>query len=227
MFPIGDDNSERTITPIVTWTLIVVNVLVFVVELMSGDFNAFVTTWGAIPAEITNGEDLVTLLTSMFMHGSIMHILGNMMFLKVFGDNVEDALGHAYFLGFYLITGFAAHAAHIFFNPDSPIPTVGASGAISGVLGAYIVMFHRNRVNVLLGYFVTTVPAWMMIGMWAAMQFLYTWIDIGSADTAQTGGVAYAAHAGGFVAGVVLAFVARAMLSDRQARPVRAPSRRF
>jgi membrane associated rhomboid family serine protease len=154
----------------------------------------------------------------MFMHGSLMHIVGNMVFLWVFGDNVEDRFGHVWFLIFYLGTGLVADAAHIFFNSDSLVPTVGASGAISGVLGAYIVMFHRNRVRVLMGYWVTEVPAWMMIGLWAAMQFLYTYVDVASADTAQTGGVAYAAHAGGFLAGVVLAMIARGMGAGRAPR---------
>ncbi len=215
MLPIGDENPENAAPPVVTWVIIAVNVLAFVVELMSPDLNAFVSTWGAVPSRIAHGHDLITLLTSMFLHGSLLHIGGNMLFLKVFGDNVEDAFGHWWFLAFYFLTGLAAHAAYVVANPNSIIPTVGASGAISGVLGAYIVLFRRNRVRVLLGYWITTVPAWLMIGLWAAMQFVDSYLTFMSADTAQTGGVAYAAHVGGFVSGVVFALIARSRSGGR------------
>jgi membrane associated rhomboid family serine protease len=208
MFPIGDENREGQATAYVTWALIALNVLVFIYELTLGSgVDAFIRDWGAVPREVLRDGEWWTLVTSMFMHGGFAHIIGNMLFLKVFGDNVEDALGHGKFAIFYFITGMVAHAAHIFFNADSSIPTVGASGAISGVLGAYIVMFHSNRVRVLLGYFVTSVPAWAMIGFWALQQFIATYASI--ATTEQTTGVAYAAHAGGFLAGVILAFVLR------------------
>jgi membrane associated rhomboid family serine protease len=213
MFPIGDENREGRITPVVTWALIAINVLVFIYEVMLGSgIDAFIRDWGAVPREVLRDGEWWTLVTSMFLHGGFGHIFGNMLFLKVFGDNIEDALGHGKFLLFYFITGMAAHAAFIFFNPDSTIPTVGASGAIPGVLGAYIVMFHSNRVRVLLGYFVTTVPAWMMIGFWALQQFVATFATI--TVTEQTSGVAYAAHAGGFLAGVILAFVLRGSRKD-------------
>jgi len=206
MLPIGDDNSLVQRTGIVTWALVIANVLVFVLELTQGrGLDRFLTTWGAIPAEITSGQDLYTLVTSMFLHGGYGHIIGNMLFLKVFGDNVEDVFGHGMFLLFYLVCGLAASAAHVLLNSGSSIPMVGASGAISGVLGAYIIMFRSNRVNVLLGFFVTSVPAWMMIGFWAFQQFVNTWASL--APTAQTGGVAYAAHAGGFLAGALLALI--------------------
>jgi membrane associated rhomboid family serine protease len=154
----------------------------------------------------------------MFLHGGWAHLIGNMAFLWVFGDNVEDAFGHFGYLVFYLVTGLAASAAHIFLNQGSPVPSVGASGAISGILGAYIVFFGSNSIRVLFGFFVTTVPAWLMIGLWAGQQFLATYGTI--ARTEQTdGGVAYAAHAGGFVAGLLLAIVLRGTLGQPEQRP--------
>ena len=216
MLPIGDDNSERTRFPVVTYGLIALNVLVFIYELILGrGLEAFLNEWGSVPAEIMRGEDLHALFTSMFLHAGFAHLLGNMFFLKIFGDNVEDRLGHGIFLAFYLITGLAASMAHILLDPSSRIPSVGASGAISGILGAYIIYFARNRVNVWIFFMVLTVPAWTMIGFWAAEQFLAT---IGSIATTEetTGGVAYGAHAGGFVAGVLLGL----LLRGRGSRPV-------
>lgn len=208
MFPIGDDNREIRSTPVITWGLIGLNVLVFIVQVAMGDArDAFTLKWGTVPYEITHGRDLYTLITSMFMHGGFAHILGNMLFLRVFGDNVEDRLGRGRFLVFYLVTGVVASLSHALLQPNSMIPMVGASGAISGVLGAYIVMFRSNRVAVLIGYFVTEVPAWAMIGFWAAQQFIATYATIGNTSLNEGGGVAYAAHAGGFVAGILLALV--------------------
>ena len=209
MLPIGDENHEITILPYITYGLIALNVIAFIYELTLGSgLERFMMEYGAVPTKIMNGEDLHALFSSMFLHAGWGHIIGNMLFLKVFGDNVEDRLGHGWFLLFYLVTGLAASAAHILLNQGSAIPSVGASGAISGVLGAYIVMFARNRVRVWLFYTIIAVPAWLMIGFWALEQFLAT---VGSvAQTEQTtGGVAYAAHAGGFVAGVILGLVAK------------------
>lgn len=203
MFPIGDDDRSLRTTPVVTYGLIGVNVLVFAYELAIGQsLDRFVSSWGTIPAEVTSGVDLHTLLSSMFLHGGFGHILGNMVFLNVFGNNVEDRFGSGPFLLFYLATGLVASLSHVMVNPSSTIPSIGASGAISGVLGAYILMFRSNRVRVLLFYSIIEVPAWLMIGFWAAQQFIATVGDI--AQTQETGGVAYAAHAGGFVAGLVL-----------------------
>jgi len=172
MMPLGDDNSGRRIVPIVTYALIAINVLVFVlVELPQSNLEEFFYRWGVVPAQITAGNGLVTLLTAMFLHGGWMHLLGNMLFLWIFGDNVEDAFGHVLYLVFYLVTGLAASLAQVFLSPGSNIPMVGASGAISGVLGGYMVMFASNRVRVLLGRAVTTVPAFMMIGLWIVLQF--------------------------------------------------------
>jgi membrane associated rhomboid family serine protease len=207
MFPIGDDNSGRRAVPIVTYVLIGINVAVFFLELQSGD--AFIRQWAFIPARFSEDPpgDVMTLFSAMFMHGGWMHLGGNMLYLWIFGDNVEDRFGPVKFLLFYLASGLAASFAQYAVNPASAIPNVGASGAIAGVLGAYILMFPRARVNVLLGRQVVAMPAFIVLGLWIALQLVS---GVGSiADTAQTeqGGVAYMAHVGGFVAGLVLGVV--------------------
>jgi membrane associated rhomboid family serine protease len=207
MFPIGDDDRALMRTPIITYTLILLNVIIFVYELSLGEgVQSFIERWGVIPAQIASGQGYITLLSSMFLHGGIGHIFGNMLFLWIFGDNVEEALGSVRYLLFYLVTGLAASFAHIALNINSSIPSIGASGAISGVLGAYLIWFGANRVRVLIFVFVTFVPAWIMIGLWAIQQFLATYAEIASTAQTEGGGVAYAAHAGGFLAGVILAF---------------------
>src|SRR6266545_4785726 len=215
MLPIGDDDSDRRTTPIVTWALIAINILVFVLlELPQGDnLDAFLTRWGTIPAQIVAGSGLITLITSMFLHANLLHIGGNMLFLWIFGDNVEDAFGHVLYLIFYLVTGLAASMAQVLLDPSSTVPGVGASGAISGVLAGYIVMFGSNRVRVLMGGVLTTVPAYVMIGLWIVVQFLNGFASI--ANTAQTDGVAYGAHVGGFIAGLVLTFLLRGFTRQR------------
>ena len=207
MFPIGDDNSARRATPVVTYVLIAVNVVVFFLELQSGE--RFIRDWAFIPARFTNDPpgDAVTLLSAMFMHGGWLHLGGNMLYLWIFGDNVEDRFGRFRFLLFYLVAGFAATFAQYYVNPGSAIPNVGASGAIAGVLGAYLLMFPRARVDVLVGRHVVAMPAFLVLGFWIVLQLVS---GVGSiADTAQTeqGGVAYMAHIGGFVAGLALAVV--------------------
>ena len=214
MFPLADDDTRIHRVSYVNWILIALNVAVFLYEVSLGtqsrQLEAFITNWGVVPERIAAGDTLITLFTSMFLHGGWAHLIGNMVFLWVFGNNIEDRFGHVPYLGFYLLTGLLASAAHIWLSlgtTDAAIPSVGASGAISGVLGAYIVLFGMNRVKVLIGYFITVLPAWMMIGLWAGQQFIATYASI--AETEQTTGVAYAAHAGGFIAGVVLALVLR------------------
>jgi membrane associated rhomboid family serine protease len=204
MFPIGDDNSARRATPIVTYVLIAINLVVFFIQLQGG--NEFIQTWAFIPARFSEDPagDAPTLISAMFMHGGWMHLGGNMLYLWIFGDNVEDRLGPVRFLLFYLVAGLAASFAQYAVNPASAIPNVGASGAIAGVLGAYLLMFPKARVNVLLGRQVVAMPAFVVLGFWIALQLVS---GVGSiADTAQTetGGVAYMAHVGGFVAGLVL-----------------------
>ena len=195
------------------------NIVPSCMEAVAGTVQGFVCEFGIVPAEISGGQDLYTLLTGMFVHGGWGHIFGNMLFLWVFGDNVEDAFGHFGYLVFYLITGLAASFAQIWIAPDSTIPSVGASGAISGVLGAYLVFFGSNPVHVLIFFFVTSVPAWVMILLWIGQQFFAQFGAM--ADTRQTGGVAYMAHIGGFVTGVVLALAIRARWAARAASGIR------
>jgi rhomboid family protein len=210
MFPVGDDNSQRRTFPYVTTALIALNVLVFLLELNQGD--RFITDWAFIPARFSNepGADAVTLFTAMFMHGGWMHLIGNMVFLWVFGDNVEDRIGHVKFLIFYLLAGLAATFAQYSFNSHSAIPNVGASGAIAGVLGAYILMFPQSRVNVLLGGRLVAMPAFAVLGIWIVFQLISGVGTIAYTDeSADVGGVAYMAHIGGFFAGIAMALLGR------------------
>jgi len=207
MFPIGDDNSARKLFPYITYSLIALNVLFFLVELVAGD--AFIETWAFVPSRFLAhpGGDFLTIFTSMFMHGGWLHIGGNMLYLWIFGDNVEDRFGHFRYLVFYLLCGIAATFAQLAFSLGSDIPNLGASGAIAGVLGAYVLLFPKRRVTVLLGYGVVQMPALIVIGFWIVLQFFN---GIGSiAVSTDTGGVAYMAHIGGFIAGLVLALVLR------------------
>ena len=210
VFPIGDDNSARRIVPIVTYILIVVNVLVFLLELNRGE--EFIRNWAFIPKEFAArpAAEFQTIFSAMFMHGGWMHLLGNMLFLWIFGDNVEDNFGSLRFLLFYIVCGVAATFAQMAVLPTSNVPNLGASGAIAGVLAAYVVMFPQGRVSVLIGQAITEVPAIMAIGLWIVLQLVS---GIGAiTDTTQTadlGGVAYMAHVGGFVAGLVLVFFFR------------------
>jgi membrane associated rhomboid family serine protease len=206
MIPIGDDNSARRLTPIVTYILIALNVLVFFLELSGGD--TFIQRWAFVPSRFLADPvgDFATLFTSMFMHAGWVHLLGNMLYLWIFGDNVEDRLGHATFTLFYLLCGLGATFAQLAFSTGSNIPNLGASGAIAGVLGAYIMMFPRGSVNVLLGRIVTRMSALIVIGFWFLLQ-VFSGIGTFSASSQSEGGVAYMAHIGGFIAGVILTFL--------------------
>jgi membrane associated rhomboid family serine protease len=210
MMPLGDDNSGRRIVPFVTYALIAINVLVyFLIELPAADIERFIMNWGTVPSEILAGRGLVTLFTSMFLHdpSSILHLASNMLFLWIFGDNVEDAFGHVLFLFlvFYLVCGVAASLAQVLVSSGSSVPGIGASGAIAGVMGSYIVLFGGNRIRVLLGRAITTVPSYVMIGLWIVLQFVSGFGTVGESG----GGVAYWAHIGGFVAGLLLTFLLR------------------
>jgi membrane associated rhomboid family serine protease len=219
MFPIGDDNSSRRTTPVVTYVLIMLNVLLFLVELRSGD--SFIMKWAFVPSRFmaNPGADFLTLFTSMFMHAGPVHLAGNMLYLWIFGDNVEDRFGRGGFLIFYLLCGLAATAAQLAFSLNSHIPNLGASGAIAGVLAAYLLLFPRARVSVLQGQRVVPVPALVMIGLWFVLQLFS---GIGSmANAPDTGGVAYMAHIGGFVAGLVLTLLFRGNPNSRLNRTVR------
>ena len=211
MFPIGDDEVRGAGFGFINFILIVINVIVFLFEatLDPATTQDFITRWGATPTLILQGSQVITLITSMFLHGGWLHLIGNMVFLWVFGDNVEAVMGHFGYLIFYLAGGLAATAAHIFFNPGSSVPSVGASGAISAALGAYIVMFPRSQVRTLifLGLWttVTRISAVFFLGIWFAIQLFSGITSI--SNTAQSGGVAVWAHIGGFAFGVVLGFL--------------------
>ena len=213
MIPLRDDIPTETF-PFVTIFLIALNCTVFVYQLSLGKAAAdLAVAFGAVPAEITGGIELtpslpippaMTLVTSMFLHGGLLHLGGNMIFLWIFGNNVEDSTGHLRFLLFYLLCGLAAAGAHITVNPQSRLPMIGASGAVSGVLGAYFLLYPRARVLtlILIGFFIQTVlvPAAFFLGLWFFIQFLSGWSSFGS----QKGGVAWFAHVGGFLAGMPL-----------------------
>jgi len=207
MFPIGDDDSSRRTVPLVTYALIVLNVLFFFVEQSGGE--AFIVRWAFVPRRFSANPagDFPTLITSMFMHAGWLHLGGNMLYLWIFGDNVEDRFGHIGFIIFYFLCGLAASFAQLAFSLGSSVPNLGASGAIAGVLGAYILLFPQGRVRVLQGQQVVQMPALIVIGLWILLQFFS---GIGSiSNTADSGGVAYMAHIGGFVAGLVLTFLFR------------------
>ena len=228
LFPIGDDNEGRSVIPFVTYALIAINVLVFIFLQIPSDI--FTYSFSVVPREITQNKDIVgtlrigqgaiqlgpgpqpvqlTILSAMFMHGSWMHLLGNMLYLWIFGDNVEDAMGHVKFLIFYLLCGVAATFAHIWSGPNSLIPSLGASGAIAGVLGAYLALFPTRRVKVLMWYVgIVHMPAIIVIGIWIGLQLLNGFGSIAVTDEAS-GGVAYWAHVGGAVAGLVLVWLFR------------------
>jgi len=225
MFPIGDDNSDRQIFPFVNFAIIGINILVFLLLQQLGTNDAFTYAFSLVPKEITTGVDLngiqivrdslghsgeihhyptplpvyFNFLSSMFMHGGIMHIFGNMLFLFVFGDNLENAIGHVRYLVFYLLCGFAAAMAQVLMGPESVIPMLGASGAISGVLGGYILLFPSRQVRAIIFYNLTTVPAVVAIGIWIVYQLI-----LGYLTPSEGGGVAYSAHIGGFAAGLLL-----------------------
>jgi membrane associated rhomboid family serine protease len=232
VFPIGDDNSDRVRTPYVTYLFIALNVLVFVFLQGFGTNERFTYAFSAVPEEIRTGEDIArpvpvtvgnetvqiplqptpihvyfTLLISIFMHGSLMHLAGNMLFLWIFGDNVEDDLGHGRYAAFYLLTGVLASLAHVvstFAFGDNPfIPSLGASGAISAVMGGYLVLHPHRRVRVILLRMLTTVPAYVAVGLWFVFQLISAFGVIGQGPQSG-GGVAFMAHIGGFIAGVVL-----------------------
>ena len=231
IFPIGDDNSDRTTTPIMTYLLIAINVLVFVLLQGGGTNEKFTYAYSTVPEEIRTGKDVVgpppnvvseepaatlqptpspvyiTLLTSMFMHGGWMHLLGNMLFLWIFGDNLEHVMGRMRYLIFYLVTGLVASLAHVFstfaFGDNAFIPSLGASGAISGVMGGYLLLFPKRQVRVIIMRMLTSVPAIVAVGLWFVLQLIQAFGVI-AAGPQSGGGVAFMAHIGGFVAGLVL-----------------------
>lgn len=250
MIPLGDDNSDRHITPFINYLLVALNIVVYVFFQKMGADYAFTMSYAVVPAEILTGNDIITssqelkdvvtgqaytlpglqpspspvwitLITSIFMHGSWAHLGGNMLYLWIFGDNLENAMGHFRYLIFYLLTGIIASLTYVFstylFGDDPLVPSLGASGAISGVLGGYISLFPMRRVTVLLFWFITYVPAIVVLGLWILLQVVS---GIGTLGEAATGGVAYSAHIGGFIAGLLLIriFAPKIIQKERQKR---------
>lgn len=203
MIPLADVSRRPTSFPVVTTTIIAVNVVVFILELVNGD--AFVTRWSVTPADVSHGQHLETIFTAMFMHASILHIAGNMVFLWAFGPEIEDAMGPGRFTVYYLLGGVAAMLGQVFIAPASTVPNLGASGAIAAVMGGFLVTYPRDRIRTLLIIWVfirvTYVSAALLIGFW----FLIQLFDFGTIAQTQGGGVAYAAHVAGFIFGAVLA----------------------
>ena len=232
MLPIGDDNTGHRLTPFVNYLLIAANVIVFVFLQGMGGNEQFTYAFSTVPAEIIDGKDIVagplqptpipvygTLITSMFMHGGWAHLLGNMLYLWIFGDNLENRMGHGRYLLFYLLCGLIASLAHVFatssMSPENMlIPSLGASGAISGVLGGYLFLFPKRRVRALLGRGIVEVPAWVALGIWIVFQVI-SGLGMLGGDQPGGGGVAYAAHVGGFVAGLVLVKLFDAGVTER------------
>ena len=213
MLPIRD-HLRTSIFPVVTYTVIAVNVIVFILEVyldVTGNLEWFFYEFAITPALIVQGEQLYTLVTAMFMHGGFMHILFNMLYLYIFGNNVEDSMGSGRFVLFYLMCGVIASFAHIFIDPSSTIPTLGASGAIAGVLGAYMVLYPRERVDALLGYIYVRVPAVVVLLSWFVLQLFSGFLSLGGTG----GGVAFFAHIGGFIAGAILIFIFRKRQRDQ------------
>ncbi len=220
VFPVGDENRRGAPFPYANVTLVAINILVFIymLTLSQTSLDGFVFRFGTIPAQIRQGQDLFTLITSQFVHGGWLHIFGNLIFLWVFGDNIEAALGHIPYLIFYLAAGIIAALTHVLFNLDSTIPSIGASGAIAGVLGAYIVLFPAHEVRVWVFPFVfwlTRVNAVVFLGVWALLQLLNGLASLG-VQTAQTGGVAVWAHVGGVVTGLIVGAIGRRAGRDKR-----------
>lgn len=220
MIPISDNNSDRTRTPYVNLGLIILNIMVFIYYQRFGVNQAFTMSFATIPHEILTGQDVVyegnvgetpmpvylTIFTSMFMHGGLAHLGGNMLYLWVFGDNLENRMGHLKYLAYYLLTGIIATLCHVFLSQflgkDLLVPSLGASGAISGVLGGYLLLFPTNQVRVFLVAIIFKVPAFITLGLWIGLQLMSGWGSLGAQSSG--GGVAYAAHIGGFFAGLLL-----------------------
>jgi len=204
MIPLSDASRRPSSFPAVTTAIIVVNALVFVLELVGGE--EFVKQWAMIPADIVAGRHWITIVTALFMHAGWMHIIGNMVFLWAFGPEIEDAMGSLRYLAFYLLSGLAASAAQIAAMPSSTVLNLGASGAIAGVMGAFLITYPRDQIRVALFLFIfvriTFIPAALLIGLWFIIQFFS---QVGAVADVQGGGVAYTAHVGGFVFGVITA----------------------
>lgn len=211
-FPVGDSDVRGPIKPVINYILILLNVAVFLFEvsLPEPELNRLIETYGSIPVEILHASDLYTLITSIFLHGGWMHLIGNMLFLWVFGDNIESSVGSWRYLLFYICGGLIASLTHAFLNPGNTVPCVGASGSIAACLGAYLVMYPRSRIKILFLLLFTTfrVSAIYFLGFWIVQQ-LVTGVGSLSQQSANSAGVAYWAHIGGFAFGILYGFMMR------------------
>lgn len=249
MFPIKDDNSDRTLTPFVNYLLIAVNIVIFIVYQRWGNNSEFTYSYATVPAEIVTGTDFitepllvkdpltgqnvlipglgitpvpvwVTLITSMFMHGGWAHLAGNMLYLWIFGDNLENRMGHLRYLFFYILCGIIASLTHVFtdilFGQNNLIPSLGASGAISGVMGGYLFAFPTRKVTVFFLFFFISVPAFIVLGSWILLQIAN---GTGYLGGSEASGIAYAAHIGGFFAGLLL--IGKFAVRERESKRVR------
>jgi membrane associated rhomboid family serine protease len=213
VFPIGDDQIERGYTPLFSYSFIAINLAIFVWQFSMADAgNEFINTWGAIPQNISSGSNFETLFTSIFLHGGWANVLGNMLFLWIFADNIEATIGNFKFVIFYLLGGLVAGLAQIAIDPSSEVPCVGASGAIAAVMGAYIIMFPKSRVKMffILFFNVFYIPAWVFLGFWFAQQ-LTSGFGVFDVTGESGGNVAWWAHIGGFAFGLVAGFIFRQM----------------
>jgi rhomboid family protein len=203
MIPLADVSRRTTSFPIITLSLIIINVIVFLLELTNGE--SFVTTWSMVPADISAGHHLITILTATFMHASWSHIIGNMVFLWAFGPEIEDAMGPWRYTVFYLLGGIVAMLAQVAFDPHSTLPNLGASGAIAAVMGGFLVTYPRDEIRTILFFFIFVRVAYIMAALLIGIWFLLQLFSVGSITSAQGGGVAYLAHVGGFIFGAVFA----------------------
>ncbi len=222
LIPVRDENRSLT-RPHVTWIIIIINIAAFFATWFPGYTSLLEAVYnlGMIPANIIQGRDLHTLVTSMFLHGGLIHLAGNMLYLYIFGDNIEDAFGHLRYLGLYILFGLAASLAHLLTTSDLSVPTIGASGAISGILGAYLILYPRARIVTLIFYFLITfvrVPAVFFLGFWFILQLFSGTVTLAYGVSS---GVAYWAHIGGFVAGIAIALLLRTVRKPQ--KPVSPP----
>ena len=219
IIPFGDDNIKGGHKPIVAYSFLIINILIFIIQLSLGIevYHASVDNFSLTPQTVLNGQDIHTSITHMFLHGGLLHLIGNMIFLWIFGDNIEAIIGSVKFFIFYLASGLFAVAVHIYFDPASNTPLVGASGAIAGVMGAYIVMFPKSRIKVLIFIFKKNIPAFIFLGIWLGMQIMNVLQPVGDDEMSQ---VAWWAHIGGFIFGVLLGIVFNKFYPQRESRMV-------
>lgn len=212
IFPIGDENVKGGFKPYFSYAFIGINIVIYIfqISLDTQSMRGFVNTYATIPSEIMAGQDYFSLMTSMFLHGSIMHIIGNMLYLWVFGDNIEAVIGNSRFLLFYVSGGLLASLAHILLNPASSVPTVGASGAIAAIMGAYFVLFPKSKIKVIFIVKIFYISALFFLGIWIVQQIFSGLQDFGP-NASEAGGTAWWAHIGGFIYGAAIGWLIKKM----------------